>query len=656
MADISSLPFVNFGGSQAQQAQASSSANLQNQQAQAAAMQNQLMAAKLPMMLAAYKGAEEHINDFSGQHNGDHIPTAQYNSDEDQSGVGSGPPASQNRVRPYDMIGRDAKTTNAAQGAIQSKYYVDPAGTDQEQAAIRQAYDWSQRAHMIDPALGASADKQLEAAKYQKDQGVLERTRQANLDASRHYEALSSVSTSDHPWQQLAAVDKESAARIKAQNPNASDDDLDQIAQTQAESAGAFLHRFTGRKSVKGEDGIYRDEDTSEPTLGITPAGFKPEDIQKIREWANTPSTRKDENGRDVTKTNGEWAGFENADQAVAKSVAQARAQQASQIRVEQKRQSGVVIQAHAGVPAGQRMPPPGMSQDSVVQSTDAANTPQAQGAAAGHQINKPPGSQPTPPTVVPPPKSPTATKNDLLPSSPNSPNGKLDLSDIQKSNSPNVPGALPHGTAASDQDNKYWTELQKKNSEVGQTAQGANTAIQIATNAQNALKADAATGGTAHARQWMATALGNPESLKFILGDATSSAILRKMLGNASFEQLETDANGNAMRLGSQTIKVAMTQLSASPEMTPEAIKGLTDQMIKNAGYEKQKGIDYGVYRAKGGDVTDFDRWYNSKYPNKTLIDQGQDRPDITEEAHGKLKHGEEFYWQGKVHHKGID
>ena len=658
MADISALPFVNFGGSQATQGQAASASNLENQQAQAAAMQNQLMAAKLPMMLAAYKGAQDHITDFSHP-NHDTVPTATFNPDDDQSGVGSGPPAGQNRVRPYDMIGRDAKTTNLAQNAIQSKYNVDPRGTDEEQAAISQAYDWSQRAHLVSPELGASADKQLEAAKYAKEQGVAERTNQANLDASKHYEALSNVATADHPWQQLAAVDKESAARIKAQNPNASDDDLDQIAKTQAESTGAFLHRFTGRKSVIDSAGIARDEGTNQPTLGITPVGFKPEEIAKIRETGLQAETRKGANGRDETKQKLEWAGFakDDIDGYVNRAVAQGRAVQASQMKIADKRQQAQLIQAHAGVPAAQRITSPGTTPNSTVQSIDAANTPQAQGAAANHQIQKPPGSMPTPATVVPPPKSPTATKADLMPSSTNSPNGKLDLSDAKHSITPNTPGQLPHGTSASDADNKYWDKLSAKDEDMGSTATSANTAVQIATNAQNALKADAATGNTAKSRQWLQTALGNPDAMKFMLGDATSSAILRKMLGNASFQNLADDAKNGRLTYGSKTIQVAMQQLSASPEMTPDAIRALSGQLIKNANYEIQRAKDYGQYRKAGNDINDFDRWYGTKYGNKSLIDQGEQKapPTITNQKDYDALEGGAAYVDnnGVPHHK---
>ncbi|HTS53474.1 MAG TPA: hypothetical protein VMH26_09400 [Burkholderiales bacterium] len=625
MADVAPVPFINFGLSQAQQADASAAANLQGQQAAGLAMQNKIMAAKLPMMLDAFRGAEQHITDFSGQHNGDEVPTPEYNPAANDSGAA--PPGSNANVRvsPYDLIGRDGGATNVVQGAVQGKYNVDPSGTPQEQAKIRAAYDYQQRINLLgDKGLSDSAAAQLDAAKYERDMAVKDRLNKAGLDASKYYEALQNVTTADHPWQQLYAVDKRAAMRIKAANPNADDETLDQLAQSAAGQSGAFIHRFTGRPAEKGDDGIYRDKDTQQPVLGVVPAGFKPEDIEKIREKGLEKDTRM-VNGREVTQFNYEWAGFDTVDGYVAKAVAQARAAQASQNRIENKRQQAVVIQAHAGTPADARIAAPGQ-QTPAAQAVDQNNTPAAQGAAAGHYFSKPPGSLPPPRTVVPQPKSPTAAPGDNIPPSANSPNGKLDLSDAQKSNTPNVPGGgLPAGAAPSDADKEYWKKLQARNAEAGQTAGGANTAIQIATSAKNALASGAAHGKTAAYRQMVMTAINNPVALRGILGDASSSAILRKMLGNAAFEQLETDANGNQMRLGSQTIRVAMTQLSASPEMTEDAINALMDQVIKNSQYELQKnGPDYQRYRAAGNDVTDFDRWYDSKYPNKTNIDLG--------------------------------
>jgi hypothetical protein len=661
VADISSLPFINYGLSQAQQAQAGASANLENQQAAGAAMQNQIMAAKLPMMLEAFKGAEGHITDFSGQHDGNDVPSAQYDPASDDSGMAP-PGANRNiRVSPLDLIGRDANHTNTVQGALQGMYNVDPSGTPQEQGKIRAAYMYQQRINLLgDKGLSDSAASALDAAKYERDMGVKDRTNKANLDASQRFETLSNVNSAPHPFQQLQASGPEgaaAAARIKSTNPNADEETLDELARSATGQAAGFLHRFTGRPTETDKANNVRDKDTQQIIPGVTPAGFDPAEIEKIREEALKPSTRK-VNGRDVTQENFRWAHFDTPEAYVAKAIAQGRATQASQSRVESQRQGAVAIQAHAGVPPDQRIPAPGAKQPAS-QTVDQNNTTAAQGAAATHQISKPPGAPPPARTVVPPPKSPTAQPSDRLPASTNSPTGKLDLSDIQKSDTPNNGLAgLPHNASPSDKDNAYWGELRKKNAEMGETSQGSDTAIQIARNAQNALAKDAATGGSAATRTWMATALGNPESLRFMLGDATSSAILRKMLGNASFAQIEADANGNQMRLGANTIKVAMTQLSASPEMTPEAIRQLTGQMIKNAGYEKQKsGTDYAAYRSAGGDVTDYDRWYRTKYPNKSQIDMGNERgPTITSQKdYDALNPGDPYLdADGKQHHKG--
>src|ERR1700722_11879464 len=639
MADISSIPFINFGGQQAQQAQSQSAANLQNQQAQAAAMQNQIMAAKLPFMLQLYKQGQDHITDFSGQTNGHPNSVPDYDAASDASGsIPQGAPG-QNRVTAFDMIGRDGKTTSIVQGAVQGKYNVNKMGTDAEQQAISDAYHNKEYMTLYgDEGMKASAEARLQGAINARDMAVSDRTNSAQLDASQNYETLAAAHEAPHPFQALTAINPAAAARLKAANPNASDADLDQAAQNSIGSTAAFLHRFTGRATEKGDDGIYRDKDTGLPVSGVVPAGFNAEDIEKIRQEGLTKTT-KTVDGRDVSKFNYEWAGFHNPDQYVQNAIGQARSYQQSQSKIEQKRQGAVAIQAQAGVPPDQRIPSPGQTTPASAASSAALRRQQPPAAAAQSQgAARTAGTAPmtlSPTTVGGPPAPATGASPGTASS--NAPSGNLDLSDIQRSKTPNTPGAgLPAGAAPSATDTEDWKQVQAKNAEEGQTSSGAPPAIQIATNARNALKADAATGNTAASRTALAVALGNPASLRTILGDATSSSILRKMLGNAAFEQLETDANGNSMRLGSQTIRVAMTQLSASPEMTPQAIQALTGQMIKNASYEKQKANDYATYKGAGGDVTDFDRWYSNKYPNKTSIDTGNDTIRVTHPTKG--------------------
>jgi hypothetical protein len=587
------------------------SANLENQQASGAAMQNQIMAAKLPMMLDAYKRAQDHITDFNGQNGGQRPSALSY----DASGVNNGAPPGANaniRVTPYDLLGRTPDQGNAVQGAVQGKYNVDPAGTPQEQQRIEAAQSFlSAQSLLGDKGLTDSASAQLDAAKYDRDMGVKSRVNASNLDASKYYETLSTVNDAEHPFEALRAVSPEAAARIRSANPNASTQDLDQAAEVEVGHAGAFIHRFTGRETVKGEDNIYRDKDTQQPVMGVVPAGFKPDEIAKMQEDGNSQVTVK-RNGVDTSMKKYEAAGYKNIDQYVQAMTAQARSAQASQAKVEQRRQSAVQIQAQAGVPVNARIPAPGQK------------LPASAVAAAAAQ------SQSTPPAPRP------------APLSPNNGGKQLDFSDAPKAPVPDMQGKnsaySPEGQAESE---GYGKEVMAASTTAADHLSGANVAIQGARNAQIALDSGSATGATHAFRQTVATILNNPKALQWALGNASASAVLTKVLGNNAIMAIQTEAQqgGSQMRLGQNTIAMAMNKLAASPEMTTDAIRAMTDSLIKNAQYDRTKwGQDFQAYSQSGGKVDKradaYSAWYDNKYPNTSVInaDTLNGKPDGAE------------------------
>ena len=329
MADIAAQPFINYGLSGAQQQQALAGANLENQQAAGAAMQNRIMAARLPLLLQAYSEAQGHITDFSGQTNGHDVAADGYDPAADTSGVNSAPTNA--RVTPFDTIGRLPQQEPVAQAALQNRYNVDPAGTQQEQAKIGAAYLDLQRLSLLgDQGITKSAEARLDAAKYERDMAVKSRLNARDLDASQHFETLSSVASSDRPFQTLQAADPASAARIKALNPGAGDDELDAAAREAASRTAGLIHRFTGRETVKGDDGLYRDKDTAQVVPDTAPAGFSAEQIAKVREDGLKQITVK-RGGVDTSMPQWQAAGFKNVDQYVQQAVAQGRSQQAAE-------------------------------------------------------------------------------------------------------------------------------------------------------------------------------------------------------------------------------------------------------------------------------------------------------------------------------------
>src|SRR5882757_3602734 len=69
MAGIAAQPFINYGLSEAEQGQTQASTNLTSQQANAAAMQNKIMAARLPFIMKMYDqmGASADASGVEGQ-------------------------------------------------------------------------------------------------------------------------------------------------------------------------------------------------------------------------------------------------------------------------------------------------------------------------------------------------------------------------------------------------------------------------------------------------------------------------------------------------------------------------------------------------------------------------------------------------------------
>jgi hypothetical protein len=111
----------------------------------------------------------------------------------------------------------------------------------------------------------------------------------------------------------------------------------------------------------------------------------------------------------------------------------------------------------------------------------------------------------------------------------------------------------------------------------------------------------------------------GDRVAMTSALGDPGARNILEKLLGQegiAATEKEMKEGGAGSLRGGAQMMNLAMNKLNASPEMAREAIEQITKYTMGQAQFEKQKwGPDYARYRSAGKDITDFDRWYDSKY-----------------------------------------
>ena len=265
MADVSSVPFINYAGQQAdaqltraQTGVAQQQAGLVGQQAQAAGLSNQITRAQLPLIMHALSDYSDDSSNVSGE-----APTAQPAVDgtkqsaaPDKSGVAEDPNTSW-----YNPDTIDA--------GLRQQLFVPPV-TPQEAKKIQQA------ALLSDKFPGL-----LENAKMQRQMRVDQQTAASQYTANNGYEALSAVVDADQgrAMAQLEAIAPDTVAKIRNQLPDAADEDA--AARAYAAHVAGTMHQYTGRKSVARADGVYVDEVTGRPIPGVEKSGLSED------QWAN---------------------------------------------------------------------------------------------------------------------------------------------------------------------------------------------------------------------------------------------------------------------------------------------------------------------------------------------------------------------------------
>jgi hypothetical protein len=321
--------------------------NQQNVQANTALVGQQTQGAQIANAQAAmrfqlFQQGMAHVMDFSGQNNGQSRgsdasgttgtgadttgsdetaqPTAQAggapSAQPSSAAPTAGPSVSPASVQPEDDIGASESVQPALESALTARYNVNPAGTAQEQAAIHQAYAYAAQIKMYgDPGLSAQADEQVEAAKNNRDMGVKSRINAAQLNSTQHYNSLAAVESAPHPFEALGAVAPTATARILKANPDATPEELDEIAADTSAHVAGFMHQFTGRETVPGTDGIPRDKISGLPVSGIPPAGMSQADVVKMRAEGLALVDSKTADGTPIRVPQFQVNGFQNIDQ-----------------------------------------------------------------------------------------------------------------------------------------------------------------------------------------------------------------------------------------------------------------------------------------------------------------------------------------------------
>jgi hypothetical protein len=393
---LANIAASNYGPN-ATTSQANTAANTQNVQAETQGKQIQNASARLQYQLFAQ--AMQHMTDFSGQGGpslGDGV--------DDASGVtptsalpGAG--AKGSGVTPEMDVGRSASEQALIEPQLESQYNVNPMGTPQEQQAIMQAHQYAVQMKLSgNKGLADSAEQRLAMLKEQRDMNVVDRKNAAQVDASKHYDKFDAVANAPEgqAFDTLeAVVGPESAKAIRQKHPDATPEELDEIARDTTKHVGAFIHRFTDRPVKVGDDGATYDE-KSGMKVDVPIRGVTPEKQAALLEQANKIVTTKDSDGREETVPQYKRDGYSNPNAWVSDALARIRARNGASNVVEAARNRAARVPPQPVAPGQPGAPPqpgqqPGQPQPAAPGQQPGAPPPVA-GAAA------PPGGAPPPP------------------------------------------------------------------------------------------------------------------------------------------------------------------------------------------------------------------------------------------------------------------
>jgi hypothetical protein len=587
MADISDNGSFNLGlaniasqnyGNTAVTNNANTAANtqVQQQQGQQMAMQNKLMAARMPLILSQLHDESVGAGDSSGVGSGggnvasspsDKLQAAQDNSGSAEPGI----------------LNQDA-----IDQAYRNKYFV-PQYTPQEMKAL-------QRAYLVDPQdqNGMGPKRVLSMIEMRK----ASQTQAAQQDSRDDFDALHAV-TDAPDGQALSVLERshpETAAAIKQKfknDPNEDRDEEDQARLFAAHAAGA-VHQYTGRKAVKGDDGVYRDEETGITIPGVEKVGLSTEQYLKFAHEALTPSVDvPDGSGGSMKVT--PWKAAQ-----IGGAKNMNGPEDWIQMRASQRNLPGA---------ASTLSPNSAQKQESKATTQSALTKAKAQRAAAGAPAD---GNAPAAPNGV------GTARNSL-----GQPDQKLTAAlqdpkyDYKPTNNgvPYIPGPFKTPPTAVLEDMKNQTAA--RNSLAKDTNDGvkaASAALTMYQAAQDILAKGRYDGGawdeklSREAGKYLPVGFQNAAKT----GDYQE---LVKMLGTAALQS----GKGIFAKMTQMEAKMMTKELSPSPGMQPEALRDMIAKGSSMAQYSLDSAKRVPKYLKAGMDANQFPSWNQEHFPQET-------------------------------------
>jgi hypothetical protein len=612
----------------------------QTAQAQAAASGQQIQNQNARLQYLLFRQGMQHLADFSGQggptlsdqsgaatqsngttqSNGatqSNAPSSTRGGINDSTGISAAPtappgsqPAASNSSAPDDVdVGESAADQARVQASTEQRYNVDPAGTPEEMQAVLQAHQYAVRMKLSgNKGLADAAEEQVQMMKDARDMAVIRRKNAAKLDASESYDKLAAVESAPEgqAFDTMEAVFPQSAEKIKKEHPDASPEKLDEIVRDTVMHYGAFIHRFSDREVMTGDDGATYDKQTGMRVDGVPIRGVTAERQAELLKQANNIVTTKNSDGTETTSPQYVRDGYKNPNAWVTDAVAQIRSRNSAINTVEavgnHAAQYGHIVAGAPPIPGGTlyRGPQPGQPQQPGQQ-------PSAPGAAPQPGAQQP-GQQPQRPAALP---------------------GKFGddsytITSLQdkdyRLNTPPVKQGTSQSPAALEESKNVTAaknELIKKSNEDISSASQAQAYLTAAQRIM-ASKGAPATG--------LPGSIVNQISRLYGGIDATNYQEVAKYLGNAALQGAKQTYGA---RMTQKEVDLQLHELSPSTAMTPDAINNLLVQMKKNAQYAIAAGSHAKKYLAAGNDPRQYEDYLNHYYPRDEFVNgSGQTPP----------------------------
>jgi hypothetical protein len=649
MAGVS-VPFLdpNYGGQIAGIENTGANTSLANaqtgvvsEQAKQEAMNTQIQRATMPMIMQAMSEATA---DQSGANPGNH-----------EAGGGAAPggvpgPASQ-RAAADQSGARPLYSQDSLEDTLRNNNYVQPY-TQQELQMLKIGTALS-----LNPKTAAAGTAMVERMKVSQQARTQNQTAQNQNKMGNVYDAATAVATKGPgSFKALLATDPQDAAAI---NPAAARGDIeptadDDLKATQyAKHLAAVSSLYTGRP-LKMENGQIYDERTGQAIQGRDQlfTGLGPKELQaeydKAREqipWTTPDGVEhKDERWRAPEKYGGYGGKLTPAQAALA-------ADQAARHNVT--------------APDGSVHPPGVVPQDAAAGT--GATSPPIHGAAAGRRVNQKNAAVPpkTGADIAAGTAAATGADTGTLPG--------VNPAQLTKTISP-AAGAGPGGPSIASKGLQEGVAA-RQNEEIKATR---TASVDAQTMRSQIIQARAAAAKVDPRNVGPGSTIYNGilKTITALAGkapdDLVQEGVLDKFLNQMGASNVRQLLAGQ--RITNQEMMTFLTRGSPSTAMPLGGINHLIDYLDADNEYTLRYNRTKMMALKSGADPDLVDQELSSRVNRADFVSrktQSGDalskngaapakapaaQADITEEAHGKLNHGDAFYWQGKLHHKGVD